>query len=368
MRAPTICRAAGAAVLLALGSARAAAAQPCSTPYLVQHTFTGGGKQTEWMLCWQTPTSWGLVITAAFFRPAPTRPWIRVFWDARVSEIFVPYHNGVRFYDLTDYIKGPETLGAGDCPAAAGGTLLAGVVCKEVHDRGIAWKSHTAVRRGQELVLWGSFKAVNYRYLIRWTFRDDGVVLGEMAATGSNLPWNWPVSHTHDAMWRLDIDLNGWAGDNVHRTVHAEVGTGASDTAVPVASEQPLDWSATEFTHLHVFDGGLKNGRGSVTGYMLMPVRTGSSRHDEAWTGHDAWVTRYDPSEMRPRFLPHYVAPAQSTASTDVVVWYWGPLHHMYRDEDGNADGGEFEGVAQTMWTGFILKPQNLFDGPPFYP
>jgi Cu2+-containing amine oxidase len=356
-----------AALLLLAGTPRAANAQPCSSPYLVQQSFTSGAHQTEWMICWQTPNSWGLVISSAFFRTGPNKPWIRVFWDARVSEIFVPYHNnGPRFMDLSVYIGGPETLTANDCPAAVGGTLLNNVVCRELHDRGIAWKSHSAVYRGRELVLWGSFRAVNYRYIIKWTFRDDGVVLGEMAATGANLPSQPTNAHAHSAMWRLDIDLNGFPNDGVHRMVHSEPAP-TTDTWFPVNQEAQLAWDPTQVTTLHIQDPTLTNARGSASGFMLSAIRTATIRNQEPWT-RDFWVTRYDPSQMRPQNLPGYINPPQPAMGQDIVVWYWGPLHHSYREEDGVVSGGTFTGVAQTMWTGFMLKPHNLFDGVPFFP
>jgi Cu2+-containing amine oxidase len=370
MKAPSLRTLGVSAFLLVAAAPRAAWAQPCSNPYLVQQTFASGGHQTEWMICWQTPDAWGLVITTAFFRKAANAPWVRVFWDARVSEIFVPYHGDgawSRYMDLRDYIKGPETLTAGDCPAAVGGMLLNGVVCREVHDRGLAWKSDAAVYRGRELVLWGSFKAANYRYIIKWTFRDDGVVLGEMAATGANLPTQPTNAHAHSAMWRLDIDLNGAANDGVHRLVHSEPGLVATDAWSPVNQEQQLAWNPTEATTLHIQDPTFKNARGSASGYMLSAIRTTSLHHQEPWT-RDFWVTRYNAAEMRPHELPAYVAAPQPTMGQDIVVWYWGPLHHSYREEDGVVSDGTFTGVAQTMWTGFMLKPHNLFDQVPFFP
>src|SRR5205085_7606304 len=95
---------------------------------------------------------WGLIITAAFFRKSRTSPFIRLFWDARVSDVFVPYHpRSPRYYDLSVFGFGSTSVSSADCPPSVGGTVLAGVVCKEVHDRGLAWKDDAAVRRGQEL-------------------------------------------------------------------------------------------------------------------------------------------------------------------------------------------------------------------------
>jgi Cu2+-containing amine oxidase len=373
MRAPRMLRLLAAALLAAAVTADDAAAQPCSSPYLVTQTFTRGAYSTEWQICWSTPATYGLAITSASFRPGPGKPLVRVFYDARVTEIFVPYHTKTpRYYDLSGFNFPLMALTANDCPAAQGGTLLGSpaLVCREIRNRGIGWKnSDGSVYRGQEVVLWSALQAGNYVYLIRWTFRDDGTVLGEIGATGTNLPSMPGVAHMHNAMWRLDIDMNGAASDNVHRVSHAEPDSSATDSKTPISVEQGLAWSAPAFTHLHLFDSLLKNSRGHNSGYMLIPMRTGTARHFEAWTKNDFWVTPYDPSQMRPANLPTYVSAGRSVANTDVVLWYWGSAHHMFRDEDGCCvGGGSFSGTAQAMFAGFMLKPQDLFDAPPFWP
>ena len=101
---------------------------------------------------------------------------------------------------------------------------------------------------------------------------------------------------------------------------------------------------------------------------MLIPDRTGTARHQETWTQKDFWVTPHDPSQLRPSGLPGYVSANRSVSNTDIVVWYTGSAHHMFRDENGRLSGGSFSGVAQAMWASFMLKPHNLFDGPPFWP
>src|SRR3982751_5853498 len=219
------------ALALTAVAARPATAQSCSSPYLVQQTFTNNASQTQWMICWSTPATWGLAITSAHFRTGPGKPWIRVFWDARVADIFVPYHSGSpRYYDLSGFSFPLHTLTAADCPAP-GGTLLGAptVVCKEVRDRGLGWKSNSGTYRGKELVLWSALAAANYIYVIRWTFRDDGVVLGEAGATGTNLPGIPTQTHMHNAMFRLDIDFDGAAHDRVDAVTHVESGLQGTD-------------------------------------------------------------------------------------------------------------------------------------------
>src|SRR5687768_379431 len=88
---------------LLLAVAESGNAQSCSAPYLVQQSFpTAGAAQTSWRICWQALPGWGVVITSAHFKKTPAAAWMRIFWDARVSEIFVPYHPGSpRYYDLS---------------------------------------------------------------------------------------------------------------------------------------------------------------------------------------------------------------------------------------------------------------------------
>lgn len=362
-----------AASILAALCVRAddAGAQWCSRPYLVEQTFTSGSHETAWRICWQTPGTYGLAITSAHFRTRPGGPWIRVFWDARVADIFVPYHPGSpRYYDLSHFSFPLMTLTGSDCPAAQGGALLGSpaLVCRELRTRGLAWKhSSGSVYRGRELVLWSALRAANYVYIFRWTFRDDGVVLGELGATGTNLPSMTTIAHMHNGSWRLDIDLNGASFDNVRRVRHVESGSSATDHHDPIANEQGIAWNDVEFTALHVYDSQSRNARNHEIGYMLAPVRTGTQRHVESWTRNDFWVTQY-PGVWRPVNLPGYVSGSRSVSNRDVVVWYTGAAHHLFRDEDGNTSGGSFTGTAQVMWAGFMLKPHNLFDGVPFFP
>jgi hypothetical protein len=107
----------------------------------------------------------------------------------RVSDYFVPYHEGTpRYYDLSGFNFQLTGVSSSDCPASVGGAVISPHVCKEVHDRGLMWKDFSGVRRGQELVLWGAISAANYRYIQEYTFRDDGVIIARMGATAQNLP------------------------------------------------------------------------------------------------------------------------------------------------------------------------------------
>ena len=369
------------AIVILLAAGRAAAqrqtpppAMPCSGANLVDQKFpTSGPEITHWRLCWQLIDGNGLLIHWAYFRTSPAKPWIFLLWDTRISEIFVPYHdNSHRYYDV-GYNFPPTPVGAADCPASQGGTVLNGTVCKQVHDRGLSWKSDSQVYRGEELVLWAALAADNYNYVIEWTFRDDGIVMGRVGATSHNLPGEEFVTHVHNPIWRLDVDLNGWPNDSVALGTHTETGLTASDTEPLIANEKGTLWNPRNFNSLDVTDKFLKNGKGNQTMYQLIPLPTGGlAQHQEPFTVNDFWVTLYNPTEMSASNLPSYVSPPQPVANADVVLWYRGSVHHHPRDEDGEyigtGDQRVWHGVALIMWTGFMLKPHDLFDRTPFYP
>ncbi len=343
---------------------------PCSGANLVDQKFpTTGPEVTHWRLCWQTVPGNGLLIHWAYFRTAPTAPWLFLLWDARVSEIFVPYHAGSpRYYDV-GFMFGLTPIGSADCPANLGGTVLAGNVCKQVHDRGLPWKSDSQVYRGEEVVLWSALAADNYNYIIEWTFRDDGIVMGRVGATSHNLPGDEWETYVHNPIWRLDVDLNGWPNDSVALGTHTETGLSATDTEPPIPVEAGMQWSPRAFNTLDVSDKFLVNGKKDKTYYQLVPLPTqGLAQHQEAFTKNDFWVTHYDPSEMSAKDLVSYVSTPASVTNADVVLWYRGSVHHHPRDEDGEMRNGAWHGVALVMWTGFMLKPHNLFDHTPFYP
>ncbi len=357
-------------VIVGLVAVPSAQAQ-CSGVNLVEQKFpVAGAEQTRWRVCWQEQAKNGLVITAAFFRTAPNKPWIRILWDGRISEIFVPYHDGSpRYYDVTNFAFNLVQVGVADCPAALGGAPLSAHVCKEVRDRGLAWKNYGQVRRGQEVALWGALGAGNYNYVMEWIFRDDGTLIGRVGATAVNLPSKPMMPHMHNPIWRLDVDLDGAAGDSVALGTHAEVGLNGSDTEPMIATETGKAWDPHAFNSLDIMDAHLKNGNGHQTMYRLMPLPAGGlSRHQEPFTQQDFWVTLYNPAEMFARNLPAYVSPPQSVTNADIVVWYKGSLHHHPRDEDGEFVGGVWQGEALIMWTGFMLMPHNLFDRTPLVP
>lgn len=335
----------------------------CGPDNVTQQTFSG---VTTWDLCFNAVSRFGLIIRLADFRKAPSAPFVRVLFDGRISEIFVPYHPGnPRYMDVSEYNFPLLTLSTRDCPSPRV-IIGGGKVCREIRDRGIAWKDDSRVRRGEELVLWAVIDAANYNYVIEWAFRDDGTIAGRAGSTGPKLGGpNDTVGHMHNFTWRLDTDINGSGGDSVRREEHTEnlsvTPSTAKDSGTLISTEGGLVWTATRFTALDIRDSALRNGRGRPTSWRLVPYRTGTARHTEQYTRNDFWVTRFNGMQLLAKNLPTYTN-GEVVSDADVVVWYTGSAHHDngMRDEDRS--------TVPTRWVGWELVPHNLFDRTPLYP
>lgn len=342
---------------------------------------TSGPAQTTWRICWRevagndgysNPN--GLVIGPVYFRKSPNAPFVSVLWDLRVSDYFVPYHSGSpRYYDLSAFNFQLTAVANDDCPPGVGGSLLSPHVCKEVHDRGLMWKDSGGVRRGEELVMWGAINAANCRYIQEYTFRDDGIVLARMGATGQNLPSRELEPHAHNGLWRIDMDFGGAGNNRVTHVQHSENPADpsgkANDADSLILHALGITWDERRHDELAVSNPNVKNAHGSPSAYHLVPLVTGGlTQHRETFTQNDLWVTPYNSSQFAASQLPTYVSGGPNVVNTDIVLWYKGSLHHHPRDEDGvYGSGHSWIGTAHTMWTGFALIPHNFLDCSPFY-
>jgi primary-amine oxidase len=358
----------------------AALAQPtCALPHVAadgtfEHAFVDGNNQpaTAWRATVSVAEDSGLVITEASFRTGPGAPWTKVVGDARVAEIFVPYHTGQpRFYDTNYFSLVPmsqKDLGA--CGQLFGG----GYIAMENRDRGVLWKQYQNVRRGRDITVWATMGAGNYNYLIAFSFLDEGTIEMRAAGTAQNLPSKEYESHTHTVLWRIDPDIAGAGGDTPFIRRHVEPSGGplrADDVLEKVngGKEGALDFNEHQFNEIRIVDAAL-NPLGRPIAYDLRPVKRGLARHHgsgEDFARHDAWVLRAKPSELLVRALPSY-ADGEGIDNADIAVWVQSPLHHEPRDEDGFYRGGNWFGVALAMWGGVDLRPRNLFAGTPYYP
>jgi Cu2+-containing amine oxidase len=103
----------------------------------------------------------------------------------------------------------------------------------------------------------------------------------------------------------------------------------------------------------------------------VVPQRMGNARHHgsgEECARHDFWVTVNRKGELLYPRVHDYAKKGESIMNADVVIWHSTPGHHEPRSEDGQFRNGNFIGATPVMWTGFDLRPRNLFDGTPHFP
>lgn len=366
--------------------------------------------ESAWEVSWLADDRSGLVIQQAYFT-RENKPRMKVLHDARVADIFVPYSSGEpRYWDLSSGYN-PKLLEVtmADLNRNLGDKALGPYVVREVRDRGVLWKHlhgdasgrKSTTRRGRELVLWATVRISNYAYMMRYGFQDDGTITFRAGATGHNLPSNARESHMHNICWRVDVDLDAEGKDGNRNLVrvmrHREptrnlqeakgrdflVSEGRHDH-FHGGTEGYEDWKPEEFTMLRV-SNTRKDTRNKDVAYDLVPHRHGTARHyghrygksrdftDEETLQHDFYVTRHRQGQLRWRDLLTYIAKGESIENTDIVLWYAAPMHHEPRNEDGRFSTGPggstvWRGVTTLMWSGFDLKPRNVFDTSPFYP
>ena len=345
-------------------------ATPGRSSVAYQQFPASGSLETAWYVTFDHGVNKAFFLTSAYFKSGPRRAWIQVLGRAGLSEIFVPYQSGQpRFLDLS---LGFDLLQASSRDAGVCGRVVGrnNKVVREVVDKGPLWKNDDEVIRGQKMLLWGTMDAANYNYIVRYEFHDDGTIKFRLAGTAVNLPSAPREPHTHNALWRVDVNLNGADGDSVNVLRHVEtVGSATWENVVQPfngGKEGPLNYRPAEFTQLQAVDSSLTNGLGRQTAYDIRPLYRGVVRHAEPFMRHDFWVTVNRAAEQRFPQLPTY-ANGEGILNADIVVWLVTPVLHVPRTEDGIETGGRWKGVALAMWGGFDMRPRDLFDGTPFY-
>ncbi len=377
----------GLAALLTTGPGTAPAA---ATGTIEQHfpaEEPAARARTKWRVVWGIEPHAGgsevLFIKEAYFARGPGEPEIKVLGDCRIAEIFVPYNYGWRVYDVAAFTfplveldpkdLGPACLGSGVLYGKDGKPGPRGFVAKELHDDHVRWMDTTdKTYRGQTLQVWSVMNANNYRYVILYAFRDDGMVNVRLGATANNrysTQGDW-ATHIHSGFWRVNLDL----GDPFALAV-AMVRFNPRDahtTVEPVVTEKRIKWNPEEYTRLRVTSTRFQNGHAPANyiGYDVVLHTEGSGRHNlegEEFTHHDFWITRARPLDLRPRDLPTYER-GQMLEENRPVFWVQASVLHTPRDEDFGRDGYDsLGGVAITTWYGFDLKPRNFLSSTPLY-
>jgi Copper amine oxidase, enzyme domain len=313
--------------------------------------------------------------------------WVRILNNLALAEMYVPYYDGYEIWDVQGFsgfveasptfIRGAGVISASLQPDSA--------VIAEVVDDHVRWMSvFNQARRGQRLDLWATLAAANYRYIMRYSFLDDGTIQVRVAGTAQNFR-SVPVGdeagmHVHLAAWRMEFDLGAPDANDLH--VEERIGDPASAAADLV--HRPFNngveggevWIPEKFTSLVVESTAVDDRHSPPLkiGYKLMPLRGGALRNYHRYTQNDVWaalLTGPTGSTDRLRFIdvPSYVELARPLAGHSFALWATAALHHVPRTEDFGAVGNRAaDGLALAMWTGFDLMPHNLWDKTPLFP
>jgi hypothetical protein len=344
--------------------------------------------------------------------------WVVVARMLELAEIYVPYDNGwTAFLDIHDMsfhttparkeFLGPSCVLPGEILRSAN-PAWSETVHKEVHDDGVRWMSAETnmrnqisdrARRGEKMILWSTYYGANYRYMVEYSFGDDGMLSCRLGPTGRNIfnrQEDQGDTHLHIGCWRMDFDLGdpvsgvGGPKDNdvlLVRRVFDEAAEKFSQVAKPFAKnfegqacEGNARWNPEEFTVLRVQSKVRKSAHGRPIAFDLIPLRFGALRQLQPEGGtyatnmdfinYDFWVTRAESGFLNYIDVPQYASQRRPLAGQPTTVWHCTPALHVPRGEDFGSDNGRnsYAGVAIAFWTGFYLKPRDLFDSTPLYP
>jgi hypothetical protein len=345
--------------------------------------------------------------------------WVTVVQRLELAEIYVPYNDGTTafldIHDMSFYITparkqylGPNCVAAGEILRSSN-PAWSERVHKEVHDDGIRWMSAETngfnqladrARRGEKMILWATYYGANYRYLIEYSFGDDGMLTCRIGPTGRNIynrQDDLGDTHLHIGCWRMELDLGdpvtklGGPKDNevlISRRVFDEATERFGQVTKPFAknnqgeaSEGNARWVPEEFTTLRVQSKVRKNNHGRPFAYDLISQRVGALRQLQPegygsrsanmdFVNYDFWVTRTEPNFTSYIDVPQYANQHRPLSGHPTTIWTCTPVLHFPRGEDFGPEDGKnsYQGLAITFWSGFFLKPRDLFDSTPLYP
>jgi hypothetical protein len=398
---------------------------PAATADSLDPTRSDTGWEIEWELTHPDnrpyfPPGCTLRIKSAKFmwKDASGKPhWVVVARMLELAEIYVPYDNGyIAFLDIHDMpfnitparkeFLGPNCVAPGEILPSSN-PAWSRTVHKEVHDDGVRWMSAETsgrnqiadrARRGEKLLLWSTYYGANYRYMIEYGFGDDGTISCRVGPTGRNLmrrQQDQGDTHLHVGCWRMEFDLGdpatgaGGPKDNevlLVRRVFDEAAEKFLQLARPFAKnaqgeacEGSARWSPEEFTTIRVQSRSRKNAHGRPISFDVMPYRFGGLRQLQPtggaydanmdWINNDFWVTRTESGNTSYIDVPQYASQRRPLKGHPSTIWLCTPALHAPRTEDfDNRDGqSNSGGLALTFWTGFVIRPRDLFDGTPLF-
>jgi primary-amine oxidase len=351
-----------------------------------------------------------------------------VLYRASLSEMFVPYGDpGPGWFFRNVFDEGEYGLGRltnsldprGDYPANAvllnatfaddGGTPfeIPRAIAVFERDGGVLWKhvdyvtKHNESRRARELVVSAIATVGNYEYGFNWVFHQDGALEMELILTGimaakavdaAGHPGGRhghlvardveAVHHQHFFNFRLDLDIDGPAGNSVleMNTEPLPAGPGnpyqgafvMNDTLLRREQDARRSLNLASNRKWKIINSAMKNDLGEPAGYILQPGENSvpyadpesSMRRRAGFLNAHFWATAYDPDQMNAagyyinqskggEGLPAWIRGNRDLENADVVVWYTMGITHIPRAEEWP--------VMPVHRTGFKLIPCGFF-------
>ena len=241
-------------------------AQEVTTEFLISES---GGieprKGTAWKVHYARGMHKGLYITGAWFKRDLGEDWIKVLNDARIAELFVPYHqSGYIRYLRPDQLsvsvergqgRGRRAVRHADAPIP-GRSVRHG---RQGNSRSRGGLERLRPRRspGPRAGASGvpsrrAITCTSCRMLFMMTARS----LSGSARPGKTCPGTRYEAHIHSAHWRIDIDLFDGKKNSAMLMKHVEdpASLTAEDVKEPFNGglEGGVDWDPKEFTMIRV--------------------------------------------------------------------------------------------------------------------
>src|SRR5581483_10471087 len=120
------------------------------------------------------------------------------------------------------------------------------------------------------------------RYIILYTFPDDGQIFFRPGVTGHNLysSSSDATTHVHVGSWRIHVDLDDPAATKVSKVCFSP--RQAKTAVTPLTCEARLRWDPEHFTRLRIEGTKLKNRHdpASFVGYELQTLTSGTPRYE----------------------------------------------------------------------------------------
>nr|WP_281355178.1 hypothetical protein [Phytoactinopolyspora limicola] len=357
-------------------------------------------------MCWQVDPKRGLIFTDVHFAPVEHEP-ISIMASLSLAQLEVPYDSGDRLTsDITSAGFGGRrmhTLTETEClgeriaypvpdigDGSFGETPMREVLCSEVKDSGLAYRSRDGgrltVARQTSWQLSAISKVGWYEYVNEYTFGADGSIRPSLGATGDVSPVDytdeehgWAIghgdshhaaSHSHNAVWRVHWALGGRGGQAVEQFDAEPTGEMGPESPIVrgelTALERPTTARWVDRRWWRVLAPRVLNDDEHPISYQINVEATDSftfvhdeHRHGEDG-GYDVAFTNHDECEVFATAnrgacgagVLDYVADSADERLDDVVSWVAVGFHHVVRDEDQSPMG--------MHWQGFSLTPRDL--------